>query len=233
MPIGPNKTTAGLGGQTPQQNLTGYTRVTRKEIFYSLREIALLIPKTLRGGFGALEAGQVLSEDTNTNYLVPYVPDDISEDHKGRTMLMSDCDTSASVVIPLEESYRFEAGDDVVLTDSDDSYETAEIDSIDRTSSKYKATITLTGAVSGTFTTAKDANVYHKAGASGKYSTAEYILDQSVLTGEGEDTTKIGVQSSVLLSNAVIYSGQCVDMDSQAMTDLGNVSEDGQFYIVK
>ncbi|MFW6120245.1 MAG: hypothetical protein ACOC80_05020 [Petrotogales bacterium] len=237
MPVGPNKTSAGLGGQTPQQNLTGYTRITRKEIFYSLREIALLIDKNVRGGFGALEAGQVMAKDENTDYLVPYVPDTISEDNVGRVMLLQDCDQSDTVVIPLTESYRFADDDVVVLTDTDGSFETATIDSIDRTSSKYKATITLTGAVSGTFEVAKSACMYHKAhseaGDAGKYCVAKYILDQSILTGEGEDATQIGAQTSVLLSNAVIYSGECVDMDDQAITDLGNVTEDGQYYIVK
>lgn len=237
MPVGPNKTTAGLGGQTPQQNMTGYTRLTRKEIFFSLREIALLIDKNVRGGFGALEAGQVMAKDENTDYLVPYVPDTISEDDKGRVMLLQDCDTSDTVVIPLTESYRFTAGDEVVLTDSDGDFDLEEIDSIDRTSSKYRATITLKAATSNKHEVTKDACIYHKAynaaGDAGKYCVARYILDQSILTGEGENASQIGAQTSVLLSNAVIYSGECVSMDSQAITDLGNITEDGQYYIVK
>jgi len=233
MPVGPNKTTGGLSGMAPQQNLTGYTRTKRKEIFYSLREIALLIQKTLRGGFGNLEAGTVMAQETTNDYLVPYVPDTIDQDDVGRAMLIQDCDTSDEVDVLINDSYRFEAGDAVILTDTDGSYEEAEVSSIDRTTYNYKAVITLTGAVSGAFTTAKSANIYHKAGTTGKYSTAKYILDQDIFTGDDKNTETEGGLTSVLVSNAVIYSGEVIGMDSQAQTDLGNITEDGRFYIVK
>ncbi|MFT7880901.1 MAG: hypothetical protein ABXS91_10965 [Sulfurimonas sp.] len=233
MPVGPNKTTGGLSGMAPQQNLTGYTRTRRKEIFYSLREIALLIQKTLRGGFGSLESGTVMAQETTNDYLVPYVPDTIDQDDVGRAMLIQDCSTSDEVDLLIADSYRFEAGDAVVLTDTDGTYETAEVSSIDRTTYNYKAVITLTGATSNNFTTAKSACIYHKAGTSSKYSTAKYILDQDIFTGDDKNVETEGGLTSVLLSNAVLYSGEIVGMDSQAKSDLGNVTEDGQFYIVK
>lgn len=232
MPVGLNKTNAGLGGNVPQFNLTGYTNLREKRLYFSQRDIALLLGKTMKGGFGEVEMGTVLALDQNTDKLVPYVPDTISATDKGRAFLANDCDQTDNFDLPMEQSYKIQVDDVLIMTDTDGSYEEVTVSDIDRDSYDWKAVVTLTGATSGTFTVAKKANVYPKAEdtGSGKRSKAVYVLDINIDTGlEPQD----GALVSVLLSNAIIYQDACVGMDSTAISDLGNVSSDGQFYILK
>lgn len=235
MPVGIDKSSAGLGGNIPQQNIVGYTRLRQKQLYYSQRDIALIFDKTLRGGYGAIELGTVLAQDQNTDKFVPYVPDSIDLDKDvGRVPLLNDCDTADNFDVLMEQSYKLSSGDTIVLTDSDGTYEQATISDIDRDSYDYKATVTLSGAVSGTFTTAKKANCYLQAqdvSGDNKASKAVFILDMNVDTGNDEYAA--GALAPVLISNAIIYQAACVGMDSQAITDLGNVTSDGQFYILK
>lgn len=232
---GLGRTAGGLGGAIPQQTITGYTVDVQKPLYKSPREVALLLDKTFRSGYGCLPKGTVVAKDENTDKYVPYAPDSISDEDVARVFLLNDCDTADNFDVDLLESYKVASGETIILTDSDGTYEAATISNIDRTSSKIKATITLTGAVSGTFTTAKDANCYLKAedSGSGKRSKAKYILDMDVDTGAGEDAK--GGLAAVLLSNAILYKSAIPNIDSQAMTDLGNVSEDesGIYYVVK
>lgn len=228
--------TVGPAGDIPQQTIKGITPLFFKRLYKSPREIALLTDKTLRGGYGVLQIGTTLAVDQNdTDLLVPYVPDTIDYSDVARVFLQNDCTTADNFYVDLLESYKLDAGDIVVLTDTDGSYEQAEISTINRTdySQTGQALITLTGATSGTFTVAKKANCYVKAedSASGKRSKAAYILDMEADTGAGEDAN--GANSTVLLSNAVIYQADCPNMDAQAITDLGNVTSEGIYYILK
>lgn len=238
---GLNRTAGGLGGDMPQQTLTGRYTVFYKRLYKSPREIAILLDKTFRKGYGCLPIGTVLAKDENTDKLVPYTPDEIDQDKDySRVFLLNDCDTADSFDVDITESYKLQEDDEIVLTDRQaagsppSTFETATIDSIDRTTYNHKAVVTLTGAVSGTFTTALLANCYVKAedAASGnKCSKARYILDMEVDTGAGEDA--VGGLGAVLLSNAVIYQEDVELMDAQAITDLGNVTSDGVYYILK
>ncbi len=232
---GIHRTSAGLGGNIPQQTITGYETYIEKPLYKSPREVALLLDKTFRAGYGCLPKGTVLAEDQNTNKLVPYVPDSIDKDNDfARVFLTNDCNAADNFDVDLVESYKLDEGDSILIMDSNTSAESGEISTIDRSSSKYTATITLTGATSGNFTVAKNANCYVKSedADSGKRSKAVYILDMEVDTGAGRDAK--GGLGSVLLSNAVLYKNAVTGMDSQAMTDLGNVSEDDAgYYIVK
>lgn len=233
MPVGIDKTDAGLGGLIPQQNLTGYTRTKMKSLFFSEREVALLLNKTLRGGFGSLEIGTVLAEVQGSNKLVPYVPamGNFSQEDVGRVMLLNDCNTTNTFDLAVASSYKIQKGDTIILTDTDGTYEEATVGSVDRESYDYKAVVTLSsGNTSNSFTTAKNANCYVKSGTSNSHkSDAVYILDQSTLTGvENQD----GALTSVLVSNAIIYQSACVGMDSYAKSDL-SVTSDGEFYILK
>ena len=82
-----------------------------------------------------------------------------------------------------------------------------------------------------------------KSGASGKRSTAAFILDQSIYTGgdpavghddfENIQEGDVGAHASVVYSNAVLYKDACVGMDSQAISDLGNVTDSDPYYILK
>jgi len=232
MPIGPNKTTAGLGGYAPQQNLSGYTRMEEKKLFHSRRDVALLLDKTVRGGYDGLEMGTVMAVDQNSGLLTPYVPDTISTEDVGRVFLLNDIATAATFDVILAASYKFEVGDVIVLTDTGGSYEEATISDIDRVTYQHKAVITLSAAIAGSFSVANNANAYLKAedASSGKRSVAKYVMDQNVYTGV--DNPDPGALTSVVLSNAVIYQSGCVGMDATAMSDLG-VVEDGIFYVIK
>lgn len=232
---GLGRTSGGFGGAIPQQTITGYTVDVQKPLYKSPREIALLLDKTFRAGYGCLPKGTVLSKDENTDNYVPYAPDTIADTDVARVFLLNDCDTADNFDVDLLESYKVASGETIILTDTDGAYEAATISNIDRTSSNIKATVTLTGSTSNTFTTAKSANCYLKAedNNTGKRSKAKFILDMDVDTGAGSDAA--GGVAAVLLSNALLYKSAISNMDSQAMTDLGNVSEDegGQYYVVK
>ena len=209
--LGIGTTNAGLGGYTPQVNRTGFTELRERKLFYSQREMGLFIPKTLRGGFGDLPMGTVLAEDTNTGLLVPYIPDviDIDKDF-GRIELVT--------------------GYVIVLTDTDGTYEEATVSALAAYDDK-RWTVTLSGVTTANFEIgAKKANCYLKSGASGKRSTAKYLLDQDSYTG-GHDNPN-GALTSVFLSNGIVYKASCSGLDATALSALNGV-EDGMFAIFK
>lgn len=236
---GVDRTTAGLGGNVPQQTITGKYPAFYKRLYKSPREVALLLDKPFRAGYGCLPIGTVLAVDQGNNTLVPYTPDTVSEDDPSRVFLLGDCSATTFDVL-LVESYKLAANDVITMCDeggSPNNYEKATIDSIDRTSSDYKATVTLTGSISGSFTVANSANCFVKAkdaDTDTKLSEAEYVLDMEVDTGAGEDAS--GGLGAVLLTNAIIYQDAVVGMDSSAITDLSNrgvdVISDGVYYIL-
>ena len=233
---GLDRTRAGLGGSIPQHTITGHTVFKYKRLYKSLREIALLRDKTFRAGYGVLEIGTVLAVDNNTGDCYPYIPDAVSRNDVGRIFLIANNDTNANLVVDYYESFKLRVGD-VIKVNDDGSVgaEDGEIDSITRNVAAGTATITLTGATGGAYTVANDANIYLKGdgagGAALKGSNAAYILEMEVDTGGGPDAK--GGLGSVLMSNAVIYQDACVNMDGQARTDLGNVTADTPYYIVR
>ena len=232
--MGPGVTSAGLGGMAPQVNRVGYSAIRERKLFYSQREVALLLEKQLRGGYGDLLAGTVLAEMTAAPYdLVPYIPDTISATDVGRIFLVNDNITAATFKIWAEDRGKLKAADVIVLTDTDGTYEEATVSSMAEDAGGRTWTVTLSGATTtvGGFTVAKSANCYLKAGASGKRSTAKYILDQDVYTGNYENPTP-GALTSVFLSNGIVYKSMMVGLDATAASALGAVI-DGNFVIVK
>jgi hypothetical protein len=230
--LGVGVTTGGLGGYTPQVNHTGFIEIREKRLFFSQREAGLFIPKTLRGGYGELEAGTILAEDTNTGFLVPYIPDDILATDVGRIMLAADHDVATTFKIWAEDRGKLKVGDVVVLTDSDDVYEEATVSGVALDANGRTATVTVSAATTtvGGFTVAKSGNAYLKAGASGKRSTAKYVLDQDQFTGDFDNPN--GGLTSVFLSNGIIYKDSLVGADATALSALSGVV-DGQFVIFK
>ena len=79
-------------------------------------------------------------------------------------------------------------------------------------------------------TLANQCHLYHKAGAAGKFSDATFICDQDVFTGE--DETAAGANTSVVISNAILYLNALVGYDAAAATALG-MTEDGAHVILK
>ena len=232
--MGPGVTSAGLGGMAPQINRGGWKSLRERKLFYSQREISLLLEKQIRGGYGDLLAGTVLAEMTAAPYdLVPYIPDAISVTDVGRIFLVSDNITAATFKIWAEDRGKLKATNVIVLTDTDGTYEEATVSSMAEDAGGRTWTVTLSGATvtAGGFTVAKSANCYLKAGASGKRSTAKYILDQDVYTGDYENPGP-GAQTSVFLSNGILYKNMMIGLDTAAATALGAVV-DGNFVIVK
>ena len=106
--------------------------------------------------------------------------------------------------------------------------------SIDRTAvNSTQATITFTTAITNyaNFTSTYFGNVYVKGGdASTPFTAAKFIIDADVDSGTGEFA--VGALTSVVVSNAVLYTGSLIGYDAAAIVDLGSV-DDGRFTILK
>ena len=230
--IGMNVTTAGIGGDLPQVNHVMGPQFREKRLLFSEPEIALIIQKNVRGGYGDLEMGTIMAVDSNSGFLVPYIPTTISATDKGRVMLITDNITSATFKIWKEDSGKIKATDVVIMTDTDAAYEEATVLSVVVDADGRMATVTLTAATvqAGGFTVAKAANCYLKSGAAGKKSDAKYVMDQYLSTG-GYDNPN-GAHTSVIVSNAIVYADALVGSDAAALTALGGVS-DGPYVILK
>jgi len=108
------------------------------------------------------------------------------------------------------------------------------ITAIDRTAvNSTQAQITFTTAITtyGNFTSTYFGNVYVKGGdASTPFTKAEAIIDADVDTGTGEFA--IGALTSIVLSNAVLYTASLIGLDAAAIVDLGSI-DNGRFTILK
>ena len=227
---------ARLGGDVPQMNRVP-EGIGIKPLFHSVRDIALILDKTLQGGYGVLKIGTMLAKNANTGYLVPYITDDHQDANVGRAYLTNDIASAGDVCyVTLADANKFAVGDDIVFVRDNSSApeyrDGGAITAIDVTTYPNRAEITFTTAIAAvtTFSTANDVNAYVKSGASGKFSTCTYILDKDIDTGAGEFA--VGANTSVVINNAVLYEHALVNKDAQALTDLGAV-EDGRFVILK
>jgi hypothetical protein len=228
----------GIRSSIPQMNR--YPEVPGiKPLFHSVRDIALIIDKTVQAGYGYLKAGTVMaincSDAGGKGKLVPYVPistavvlGEISA--LGVAALVADA-TSGHVFTSIEDSYMFEVGDDLYLdNDSDEGpVKAAAITAIDRTTSTIKADITTTAFSHGNFTTTKKAYAYIQTQESDPFTLAAYILDKDIDTGYGESA--LGALTSVVVSNCVLYKNNLTNLTAAAITALGVV--DGRFFIMK
>jgi hypothetical protein len=210
-----------------------------KPLFHSVRDIALILDKTVQAGYGYLKAGTVMSVNCSDaggkGKLVPYVPIStgvvLGQDSAiGVAAIVKDC-ASGHVYVSLDDSYMFEIGDDLILDNDSDEGPTvaAAITAIDRTTSTLWADITTTAFSHGNYTTAKKAYVHAKAGASGEYNTAAYVLDKDIDTGYGSEA--LGALTSVVVSNCILYKNSLINLTAEAIAALGVV--DGRFFIMK
>ena len=223
----------GLGGSMPQLNRSGETPGS-KALFHSIRDIALIKDKTVQGGYGVLKSGTIMATNAVTGDLVPYTPVTFGDTNMSRAYLVTDYGTGATIMyVTIPDSYKFAVGDKLAMAEDDGPtyHDAAAITAIDRTTETQRAKITVTtGVASSDFTTAKHACCYVKAGAATNFSDATFILDQDIFTGEGEDA--LGAVTSVLISNAILYTGSLVNFDTAAGTSLGT-STDGNHTILK
>jgi PHD/YefM family antitoxin component YafN of YafNO toxin-antitoxin module len=247
MPIGMNKSKAGLGGAVPQVNLTGHTRIVKKRLFFSRRESALLLEKTLRGGYGHVDIGTVMAVVTDTNgdtRIVPYVSV-ASGSAIGKSLLVTNHGTGTdTVVVSLSDSYRFQVADTIALYDPANARGLARtIAAITRGATT--ATITLNAVTNNNYTVADGSFICLRTGDAAQtdirllLSTTEtslYILDQDIYTGEGEEAIALnGALGSVVTSNAVLYRDVIENLDSSTANEMTllNLTVDGLFYIMR
>jgi len=207
-----------------------------KSLYYSNPEMALKIPISISRGFGVLKAGTVIARNTSTlgngGKHIPYDPHatmTAAAIAPGRAYLVTDCAGSTAGEILLEDSYKFIVGDELFHQDSGTSLATAGVVSaIDITTYLNKAVVT----TNGTWSTSVDAgvafgNCYAKGG-----DVAVGILEYSVDTGIGENAQ--GATGVLIVSNAILYAGMLLNLDSNAKTDLGiaTINVVGQYIIL-
>ena len=232
MPI----TSKGAYGSVPQHRQPTES-AGWKTLFHSVRDIALIIDKTIEPGFGILREGQVMSQIYGGDTLVPYPRTSRTESHSGRTFVISDVAAQATTVrVSLKKSYRFAVGDVIVLCNNSAAgvfEDLGAITEIDRTTYPDIAVITPTTAVANvaTHTVANSTAIYHKTKVDSPFMTATHILDKDVDTGE--DVGSLGGLTSVVLSNAVLNYGVLVGIDSAAITALSAVNDNNRFLILK
>lgn len=228
-----------VGGNIPQLNRNPEGEGI-KRLFFSERDVALIFDKTVQGGFGYLQAGTVMAINKSTTgngvgKLVPYVPVvegiTFGEDSAlGASILLQDA-TATTLKISINDSYRFNVGDIVCAENSsEEGPVVATISDIDRTTDARWATLTVSSFSHENFTTAKSAYIYTKAAAATPYMTAAYVLDKAIDTGEGIEAN--GALTSIVVSNAILYTNSLINMTATAKTDLSVVT-DGQFTILK
>ena len=227
--------TIGVSGDMPQQTLRGYTAKFEKRFYKSLREQAILTDKTLRGGYGWLERGQVLAVDFNDDsQLVPYTPDVIAYTDVSRVFLLTDLSSGTTFYVDLLESYKLAVADYIVLADTDGTYETELISAIDRDTYASIGRALVTISINGqALTVAKKACCWVKARTqvdTNKCSLASYVLDTDIDTGAGAYAA--GGLGVVILTNALIYQASCINLDATALSSLG-FTDEGLYYLIK
>lgn len=204
-----------------------------RKLFFSEEKTALVIPVTLTPGCGVLKAGQTLalngSTAGNADKYMPYsqAAKTGAEEAPGRAYLVVDADATTDIYVTLDDSRKFVVGDELyILDDNTAAKSLGAITAIDRTTYTNRAKITVTVAPgAATFLTSDFAFVVIKG-----YDTATGVLAKSVDTGTG--STAKGAVAPMIISNAILYNGMLVGMDSAARTDL-SASVVGQFLVIK
>lgn len=224
-------------GDTPYINRGG--QVDYKRLFYSNPNHALTKTVHVPGGFGVLPAGQVMgkvSESTNRlGYYTPYVTEAVEPGTglvwPGLAYLVTDGAASTSAYVTMDDSYKFAIGDHLVGQDSDDTpIDLGAITAIDRTTYTHMALITVTNNVTTALTIAKGACISIQTTTGSPYTKALGILATAIDTGEGENAK--GGDGVMILKNAMLYKNLLQSYDANALTDLSNSVEDGQYLVM-
>ena len=225
----------GLHGSIPQLNLSGITP-GQKALFYSKRDVALIREKNVQAGYGIIYAGTIMANNAATGQLVPTAVTDHTSTGAERTFGVASLgSTDDFIYVGMEDSYRFAVGDSLILcrdnSGSPAYHDGGAITAIDRTTHTHMAKITFTTALDtdANFTVANGVNCYVKAGTSGRYSTATYIVDQDIDTGTGSQAA--GALSSVVVSNAILNLSALVNYDAAGATALGATVDSNHFIL--
>lgn len=218
---------------TPQVNYGLQTDY--KRLYYSEPEAALKVPVTLMAGYGKLEQGTALALNGSAGgqkaKVFPYDPNAAPDGKAVRpaaAFLVTDSGTASNILYTtLDDSYKFEVGDDVYIEDDTTAAENlGAITAIDRTTYTNRAKITVTTNYGGTsFTTARFAYIAVEG-----YTTCVGILEKTVDTGTGSSAK--GALSTMILGNCVLYNGMLTNFDSAAKTDL-SAGSFGQYVYIR
>lgn len=214
-----------------------------KPLFHSVRDIALILDKTVQGGYGYLKAGTVMAVNASAaggkGLLVPYVPyaHDVelgANSALGIAPFVKDGLTS-HVYVSILDSYKFVVGDELALQNVQNDLSpvtSGAIISFDRTTSPLWADITVTTAYTATeITLAHQAYARIVTGSGGELTTPAYILDKDIDTGYGPEA--LGALTSVVVSNCILYKNSLINMTTEAIAALTGSVVDGRFFIMK
>ncbi len=181
----------------------------------------MLLEKTVRGGFGNLEMGQVMTEvyvdgTATRDFIVPF-------GDNGKSLLTADATSGGNTLtIPVDEASCFAVGDLVNIGDAN-ANGNYEIEAI--TKGDVLATITITTTFGATYATAQGAWIQHRRG--GNY----YVMDQYVDAG-GADAGVEGALTSVVVANAVLYQYAVVGMTDTVLAAMSGF-KDGVYYVIR
>jgi hypothetical protein len=214
-----------------------------KRLWYSNPANALMRDVTISAGYGVLRAGTALAKNVsaagNVGQYVPYcptVPDSSSEVQQGNAFIVTDGAANAYVYVTKNDSYKFVVGDDLIAYDTDtattSAIELGAITAIDRTTYVHMAKITVTANLTTGITVALSGAVHVECGAdsSNGFSDCAGILASSVDTGTGENAQ--GALAPMIMSNAVLYSGACENLDTAGKTDI-SATANGNLLVIK
>lgn len=215
------------GDNMPFMSTEGSRKPRYPDVIFSRREQAMIIPKTLRGGFGPLKPGTLLCEATYDGTLVPYIPTDpliVAGDAAiGKAFLVADYASAATVCyIGINDSYRFVVGENLIGVRNNGGtaayIDYGVLSAIDRTTEPHRAKLTMTGVADAAHTAANKAAVYPKAAAASKFNKPLCVLDEFIDTGTGPEA--VGALASVIVGNAMLVKNLLIAYDAQAVTDL-------------
>jgi hypothetical protein len=148
----------------------------------------------------------------------------------GAAAMLKDSATG-HVYVGIDDSYKFVVGDELYFqnTAGDGLVSCGAITAIDRTTSGQYADISCGAFTATNGTVAKHSYVYIVSGTT-PFSIAKFVLDKDVNTGFGADAA--GALATILISNAILYTGSLVNCTAAAVTSLSAVV-DGPHTIIK
>lgn len=201
-----------------------------RRLYFSDHMAARKVPVSIMAGYGEIRMGTAMAKNGSAagsiGKLIPYDPSSVTGAEVGtaRAYLVQDSGTTATILyIPIADAYKFAAGDDVYINDDTTTLEQlGVITAIDVTTYTHMAAVTVTTATGGvSFTTATFAYLAVQGA-----DTCVGILEKSIDAGTGADAQ--GGLATLILGNAVLYTGTLVNFDAAAITDL-SASSWGQF----
>ena len=211
-----------MQGDSPNVTYGGWQQDYRR-LFYSEEEDVLKVPIQLAPGFGVIKAGQALSLNGSASgesgLYFPYCPTSITglEQNTGRSYLVAPTVAGSNLIyVSLSDSWRYRVGDELYVQDNTTAAQNlGPITAIDRTSYTNMAKITVTNNAGVTvFAVTNFAFVAHKG-----YGVCATFSGKSVDTGVGEKA--VGAGGIAILGNFVVYKNCLINVDDDAMTDLG------------